>query len=511
MRRRPNQTDNYSAAHEIIADSVGGLWDVGFVDDSPWGDEWAPRDDGHLYEPNDGQLGFHESRARFKILFGGRGGGKTSAGAQEAIRTRIRAGLSGAVVNPDMENFKFSTWPELRRWVPWDRVIEADQRMGGFGWEPRGNFVIHFKNGAVVYCKGLKNPDAARGPNINWLWYDEGGRDRTGQAFKLAVAGVRVGPSPAAWVTTTPRGMGHWTAKTFIGADVPDEIKTIMAEVGHDGPLYSVHYTSIHDNRANLDPLFYASMLTMYAGKFAEQELGGVVIDTIRGLVYDKFGIDNVSELAEYDPERGPVEIAYDDGFSTNPRVLLFIQVDDDGVVNVFNEFFHYQHDGSTCVDESKSLLVKTQTRFFDPERSKNISRPGEPLGYGDQWRPAPDRPPVRAAFEIAVGDPSAAQLRKTFRNGDIVARIPKEKSVVEGIKLVSAIIRSDDDFVGLRVHPRCKNFIRELSEGYKWPDRGDEFDDWVWDESVKPIKENDHGADAFRYWATLRQKRRGV
>lgn len=505
MTRPLRQTGGSSATRQI-RDAVTGLWQSGIVDAEPWGDGWAIRNDGHIYNPNPGQLEFHKSRARFKIFFGGRGSGKSAAGAQEAIRTRIRLGLSGSVVNPDMENFKYSTWPEFRRWIPWNRVIESDRRMASFGWEPRGNFIIHFTNGARVYCKGLKNPDAARGPNLNWLWYDEGGRDRLGMAWKLAIAGVRVGPNPAAWVTTTPRGRGHWTAKQFINVDIADDVRTIMDEIGFTGDLHSHHYASIHDNRDNLDPMFYAAMLTMYAGKFADQELRGVVIDTIRGLVYDNFGVDNITEAAEYDPSRGPVEIGYDDGFSTSPRVLLFIQIDDNGTINVFDEQYHFRHDAATCINEAKTALIQRQAPFA----KINITNAGEPIQYGDAWRADNDQPANRARFEIAVGDPSAAQLKNEFRMADIVARSPRDKSVIEGLKLVYRLIRSDDGVVNVRVHPRCKNFVREMSEGYQWPDRGDDSEDWQWDESTVPIKQDDHGPDAFRYWAMLRTKRHG-
>ncbi len=501
------RTGNYSANQSIV-DSIGDLWRAGFVESKPWGDHWVDRIDGHEYKPNAGQLAFHESDARFKILFGGRGGGKTATGSQEALRTRIRHGLSGAVINPDFENFKFSTWPEFKQWIPWDRVIRRDRRMGEFGWEPRSSFIIHFMNGAVVYCKGLRDPDAARGPNLNWLWYDEGGRDKTGLSWKLAIAGIRIGPNPAAWVTTTPRGSGHWTAKTFINHEIDDVVKQILESTGHSGSLYSVNYTSIHDNRANLDPIFYASLLTMYAGLFAEQELDGIVIGAVRGLVYRNFGTDNITDFADYDPARGPVEIGYDDGFSTSPRVMLFIQIDDDGIVNVFDEIYHFRHDEQTCIDEAKLKLIKHMIPFFETNKI-NTTRAGETIQYGDKWRPAQNKPMVRAMFEIAVGDPSAPVLRMKFRRADIAARLPKIKSVIEGIKLVYRLIKSDAGVVGVRVHPRAKNVIREFGELYKWPDRGDESEDWQWDESTKPVKSDDHTPDALRYWATLRMIRR--
>ncbi len=247
---------------------------------TPWPAGWLPRQDGKAYR-HDQALAlqeFHESSARFRLLSGGRGSGKTSAGAQEALR-RIRAGQPGAVLNPDFENFKYSTWPEFKEWLPWDYVLPKDQRMGAPDWEPHRPFTIHFDTGSRVVCKGLKDADSARGPNINWLWYDEGGRDRDGLAWKIAIASVRVGDSPAAWCTTTPRGKGHWTYRWFVEEDLPDDAQALLAEAGFEGPLFEHFRITIHDNQANLDPLFYASMLAAYTGWLRDQEIEGLFVE----------------------------------------------------------------------------------------------------------------------------------------------------------------------------------------------------------------------------------------
>jgi phage terminase large subunit len=469
----------------------------------PWRDGWLLRDDGKAYKPHSGQHTFHGSSARFRVLFGGRGSGKTTAGVQEALNNRIRFGLSGAVINPDFENFKFSTWPELRRWMPWEQVIEKDRRrMESYGWEPRGNFIIHFLNGAVVYCKGLKDPEAARGPNINWLWYDEGGRDRTGHAWRIAIAGVRQGHNPSAWVTTTPKGTRHWTATTFIEHVIEPEVAELLEAVGADPDnLYSHHTASIDDNADNLDPAFYASMRTSYSGKFAQQELDGLVVDITEGLVYDNFSVGNISADADYNPNRGAVEIAYDDGFSSSPRVFLFLQVGDDGVVNVFDELYHHKHQPQTCIGEAKERLL-AHLRKYTPEDSE--LQYGQTIGgvsKNGSNGTEPENFVLPAYFEIAVGDPSAAQLRDAFRLADITARIPKEKSVLEGIKLVYNLVANDEGIVRIRFHPRAVNAVREFGQDYRWPEGGG-------GEGVKPIKEDDHGPDALRSWAMLRMRR---
>jgi len=245
-----------------------------------WPGEWFPRRDGKPYNAAQSEelQRFHASGARFRLLAGGRGSGKSAAGAQEALR-RIRRGEPGAVLNPDFENFKYSTWPEFKQWIPWDHVLERDRRMAEPDWEPRQAFALHFDTGSRVVCKGLRDADSARGPNINWLWYDEGGRDRTGEAWRLAIASVRVGESPAAWCTTTPRGKQHWTYKWFVEDSVPDDAREMLAAAGYDGPLFEHFRITIHDNRDNLDPLFYASMLAAYTGWLRDQEIEGLFVE----------------------------------------------------------------------------------------------------------------------------------------------------------------------------------------------------------------------------------------
>lgn len=178
------------------------------------------RNDGKLYEPSEPQAGFINSTARFSLFYGSRGSGKTASGAQKALR-KIMQGKKGAVMNPDFENFKYSTWPEFKAWIPWKMVVPSQRHRASDAWEPHQPFSMVFVNGAVVYCKGLKNPDSARGPNINWLWYDEGGRDESGLGWKIALASVRVGDDSQAWVTETPRPTEHWSYKFFLKEEIP--------------------------------------------------------------------------------------------------------------------------------------------------------------------------------------------------------------------------------------------------------------------------------------------------
>jgi predicted phage terminase large subunit-like protein len=219
---------------------------------------------------------FIASPAFYSGLNGGRGSGKTGSGAQRALK-KIMQGQSGVVINPDFENMRFSTWPEFKQWIPWGMVVPSQRNRRSDAWQPRQPFLMVFLNGAKVYVKGLKNADSARGPNINWLWYDEASRDATGDGWRTALASVRIGPNPRAWATFTPKGKEHWTYQFFVKQDIPKEILKLLPE----GQVIVEYFrTSIMENRDNLDPDFFARMLATYPpGWQRDQELYGQFVE----------------------------------------------------------------------------------------------------------------------------------------------------------------------------------------------------------------------------------------
>jgi len=245
---------------------------------SDWGvDEngYFIRDDGVHYEPSITQGGFIGSTSRFSAFYSPRGGGKTGAGAQKALR-KIMQGESGAVINPDMENFKFSTWPEFKRWIPWNMLVPRQRYRQSAAWDATRPFTLVFVNGAKVYCKGLRDPDSARGPNMNWLWYDEAGRDKNGMGWKLALAGVRIGNEPQAWATYTPRDFYHWSYDFFIKQNISESMKDIIKTKPEGYKLIEWFHGTREDNKSHLDPMFYASLDSAYPGGWLRtQEVDG--------------------------------------------------------------------------------------------------------------------------------------------------------------------------------------------------------------------------------------------
>lgn len=257
------------------------------------------RSDGKHFQPRPELVEFINCQARFILIRSGRGGGKTVSGAQKCMK-KIKEGMNGAAMNPDFENFKTSTWDELRKWIPWDMVVPKQRYRKSESWEPTRPFTMVFTNGARLYCKGLKDPESARGPNINFLWYDEGRRDPTGLAWKNAVAAVRVGKNPQAWCTTTPANSQHWTS-TFFSGEITDEVRKILNDVGvkYKQELFAVFQTSIERNKENLDPMFYASIVSAYPkGYLRAREVDGLVADEEGSLGDRSWFVDHVLETS---------------------------------------------------------------------------------------------------------------------------------------------------------------------------------------------------------------------
>jgi phage terminase large subunit-like protein len=275
--------------------------------------------DGTHYNPTEQQADYISSRCRFALFYGGRGSGKSSASAQKALR-KIAQGHTGIVVNPDFENFRLSTWPELKEWIPWDMVVPSHRNRQSEAWQPTQPFVMAFVNGARMYCKGLKDPESARGPNVNWMWYDESGRDETGMAFKLAIAGVRIGDNPQVFCSQTAKPRSHWSYKFFIEKEVTAEVKKAFEEAGTTSEdfIQSFH-GSTQANKDNLDPGFYASLLATYpAGALREREIDGKFSDD-GGKIGDSTTLRIINEIPD-DWELGR-QVRYWDMAGTEKKV----------------------------------------------------------------------------------------------------------------------------------------------------------------------------------------------
>ena len=408
-----------------------------------------------VYRPSKEQQAFHFDTARFRALLGGRGSGKTAAGAVEALRkVRERPGSVGIIIGPDVPHFTKSAWPEWEKWCPWSEVIQHHKTQ---------NWLL-FRNGTKVYYGGIDKPESWRGPNANWIWFDEGGKKGDQKAWNILLGTCRIPPDPQMWVTTTPAGKFHWLYNLFVKQEIPSGHEEEFARLEAEGyKFYGRHHVSIEANRHNLDPAFYLSLITTYTGRWARQEIHGEFV-AFEGQVYDNWSGEpdgNITKDAEYQPGWA-VEWWYDDGYAEgHPRVFLLVQEAPNGDLNIFAEYY--------------------QTYKFEDESIEEVLSWERKFGW---------KRPV-----VAYGDPSAASLKGRLWSYD-VETVGVTAPLTERIKNVRTMICDARGHRRLKAHPRCVNLNREMN-AYRFPEPGRGV---VRAGSQVPLKEDDHCPDAVGY-----------
>ncbi|WP_428152443.1 terminase large subunit domain-containing protein [Brevundimonas sp.] len=197
------------------------------------------------------------------LFLGGRGAGKTLAGAMWlSDRAMEAAGGRLALIGPTLHDVRevmiegVSGIRSLARWSRADRPrFEASRRR------------LVFANGAVAQTFSAEDPDSLRGPQFSAAWADEfcawpaSGVRGAVETLALLRMGLRLGERPRLVVTTTPR-----PTRALIG--LRDEASCV-----------TTHATTA-ENAAHLSPGFLEELTARYGGtRRAAQELEGRVVE----------------------------------------------------------------------------------------------------------------------------------------------------------------------------------------------------------------------------------------
>ena len=196
------------------------------------------------------------------LLLGGRGAGKTRAGA-EWVRAQVEAGTRRvALVAQDFEDARevmIEGESGLRAVCPpWSRPA----------YEPSRHRLV-WPNGAVAHVFSAQDPEGLRGYQHEAAWSDEVAKwpDAEGAWSNLQL-GLRLGARPRQVVTTTPR---------------PTPFLKGLMEAG----TTAVSRASTYDNAANLAPAFLTEIARVYEGtRLGRQELMGEVVEDHAGALW---------------------------------------------------------------------------------------------------------------------------------------------------------------------------------------------------------------------------------
>lgn len=303
---------------------------------------------------------------RVWMILGGRGSGKTRAGA-EWVREQA-AGLESLGREPARIALVGKTLGDVRN-------VMIEGVSGLLAIHPNGERPLFepskrrlsWPNGAIAELFSADERDALRGPQFTHAWCDELAKWREGEkAWDMLQFGLRLGANPQVVVTTTPRA--HPYLKKIMG-----DAATVTTRL------------ATADNATNLAPAFLAEMERRYAGSdIGRQELMGEIVEESLQALWRLQWIEDAR--VETAPELSRVVVALD------PPVTSTRNSDACGIVVA-----------GLGVDKRAYVLADRSLQGREP----------------DQWAKA-----ALAAYDDFAADAIVAEVNQ---GGDLVASVLKQ------------------------------------------------------------------------------------
>ena len=145
---------------------------------------------------------------------------------------------------------------------------------------------LRWPNGAQAFCYSAGEPEAFRGPQQSHAWCDEivkwpSAHERAGRCWDNLLLGLRLGTDQRIVATTTPRNTA-----------------LVRRLFGHQDTVITGGATRA--NRANLPPSFLAAMQSEFANTMlGRQELCGELIEEAEGALWSRALIERCREAAD--------------------------------------------------------------------------------------------------------------------------------------------------------------------------------------------------------------------
>lgn len=203
------------------------------------------------------------------VIMGGRGAGKTRAGA-EWVRSEVEGSLPLDPGRSKRVALVGETFDQVRQvMIEGDSGILAcsppDRRPQWVATKKR----LEWPNGAIAEAFSAHEPEALRGPQFDAAWVDELAKwKRSEDAWDMLQFSLRLGETPRQVVTTTPRNVSV--------------LKRIL-----DTPSTVVTHAPTEANRAYLAKSFLEEVRARYDGsRLGRQELDGILLEDAEGAMW---------------------------------------------------------------------------------------------------------------------------------------------------------------------------------------------------------------------------------
>ncbi len=203
------------------------------------------------------------------VILGGRGAGKTRAGA-EWVRAQVEGGRAAEPGRARRVALVGETYDQVRDVMVFGEsgILACSPPDRRPQWEATRRRLV-WPNGAVAQLFSASEPEALRGPQFDAAWVDELAKWKKGQeAWDMLQFALRLGDDPRQVVTTTPRNV--------------EVLKRILK-----APSTVTTHAPTEANRAYLARSFLEEVEARYAGtRLGRQELDGVLLEDAEGALW---------------------------------------------------------------------------------------------------------------------------------------------------------------------------------------------------------------------------------
>ncbi|QBY02605.1 ATP-binding protein [Rhodophyticola sp. CCM32] len=227
------------------------------------------------------------------VILGGRGAGKTRAGA-EWVRAMVEGGTPEAPGRARRVALVGETYDQaLAVMVKGESGILACSPPDRCPRWVAGERLLIWPNGAEARLYSAHDPEALRGPQFDAAWVDELAKwKRAEETWDMLQFGLRLGRHPQQVVTTTPRNLG--VLKDLLARD-----STVMTHAPTEA------------NRAYLAPSFLEDVRERYGQtRLGRQELDGELLEDVEGALWRRADLD--AGRVDQVPEGAGVIVAVD-------------------------------------------------------------------------------------------------------------------------------------------------------------------------------------------------------
>lgn len=410
--------------------------------------------------------GLFDSRARFILLWGGRGSGKTHGAVMLIIyRMLTEDYFKGILIRKVYDTIKESQFDSIKQ------TVESLGLSSLFSFKT-SPLSITCANGNRLIARGLDKAEKIKSiKDPNFIWYEEG-NEMTEEDFITTSSTVRAAPGALLQEifsfnpeSSEPDFTNFWIFKRFFASVVDKTFtSTVEVEVERDGKQVTENYeTNVIHSTYKDNPHLPAAIASTYEdlkrtspyyynvytlGLWGNKEVGS--------RFYKNFTLD-LALPVDYNPAL-PLHISLDE--NVNPYLTLTIhQAEDDG------EFLEVRQIGEICLKSPRNTLRETCEEFA---RRYKDHKEGLYI-YGDRTSKKQDT-------KLEKGDNFFTLTSNYLRVFNPIERLPNQNPGVKSRgEFINQIFSGSIPGARILFSPVCTNtiadylYLKEGADGLKF------------------------------------------